>query len=478
MLFTELRFLPFFLLVFAVHWALRGERLRKTWLLAASYAFYAAWDWRFLSLILISTLVDYVAGIKIDEAHSTTRRKVWLAASLFANLGILGFFKYCNFFIDSASVLLTWLGLETGQSTLNIILPVGISFFTFQTMSYSLDIYSGKLKPTRSLLNLALFVGFFPQLVAGPIVRAADFLPQLKSARRLADVSFKAALLLFLSGFIKKACISDNLAPLVDAYFQNPEAYGVAAAWMAVVSYAVQIYCDFSGYSDMAIASAALLGYRLCLNFNFPYLATDISDFWRRWHISLSSWLRDYLYIPLGGSRGSRFATQRNLMLTMLLGGLWHGAAWTFVVWGGLHGGALALHRIWARQRQSGLLANGAGALLARGISLISPLLTFWFVCVCWIFFRAQDFAGAWIGLRAFVCFDATSSAPLPAEVSFSWWLFPVLLAIHLCVRWTTSSARLRELPDWLFASLLGGSFALALAFTRADYLPFIYFQF
>ncbi|MHC4380608.1 MAG: MBOAT family O-acyltransferase, partial [Planctomycetota bacterium] len=302
MIFTEFRFLGFFLLVFAIHWSLRGARTRKTWLLLTSYAFYAAWDWRFLGLILASTLVDFVTGLRIAASEDPGTRKWWLRLSLCANLGILGFFKYCDFFLSSTASLVQAMGFEANLPVLELILPVGISFFTFQTMSYSLDIYYRRLEPTRSLLDLSLFVGFFPQLVAGPIVRAKDFLPQLERPQPFAAIAVKPALLLFLSGFIKKAVISDNLAPMVDAYFADPSAWSAGAAWIAVPGYAVQIYCDFSGYSDMAIALAALLGYRLCLNFHGPYLASDIRDFWRRWHISLSTWLRDYLYIPLGGS--------------------------------------------------------------------------------------------------------------------------------------------------------------------------------
>ena len=338
MLFTELRFLAFFLVVFAVHWTLRGLRTRKTWLLLCSYAFYAGWDWRFLGLILGSTLVDYFAGIGIQDAKTDSHRRWWLRLSLVANLGILGFFKYYDFFVESAGSLLQAFGFEPHLSTLGLILPVGISFFTFQTMSYSLDIYYRRLEPTRSLLDVALFVGFFPQLVAGPIVRASEFLPQLKRRPVFQDIAFRSALLLFLLGFIKKSCISDNLAPMVDAYYADPTLYAASAAWIAVPGYAIQVYCDFSGYSDMAIACASMLGYRLCLNFDGPYLATSLRDLWRRWHISLSTWLRDYLFIPLGGSRGGSFATGRNLAITMVLGGLWHGAAWKYVICGGLHG--------------------------------------------------------------------------------------------------------------------------------------------
>ncbi|MBL7009433.1 MAG: MBOAT family protein [Planctomycetes bacterium] len=465
MLFTEFRFLPFFLLVFGLHWSLRRDRARKAWLLLASYAFYAAWDWRFLSLILISTAVDSLAGLRIHACREAGRPgRGWLLASLVANLGLLGFFKYFGFFVASGVEFLGWLGIPATAPALSIVLPVGISFFTFQTMSYSLDIYRGRLEPTRSALDLALFVAFFPQLVAGPIVRAADFLPQLRAPRRWAGVEVQAALMLFLSGYIKKACISDNLAPAVDAYFDAPAAFDALSAWLATLGYAVQIYCDFSGYSDMAIACAALLGYKLALNFDFPYFAVSIQDFWRRWHISLSTWLRDYLYISLGGNRGSRLYQYRNLMLTMLLGGLWHGAAWTFVVWGGLHGLALVLHREWARR---------VGAL--PGMAIVGPLLTFWFVCVCWIFFRAASFGDAWTTLRAFVLFQSPGEASLDG---LSWVVFPALLGAHAISR-TTHAAQLgRRMPAPLFALWAGAVFALALAFTPVAYKPFIYFQF
>ncbi|RMH04052.1 MAG: MBOAT family protein [Planctomycetota bacterium] len=463
MLFTELRFLPFFLLVLAGHWLVRHQGWRKLWLLAASYAFYAAWDWRFLSLILASTGADLIAGHRIHAARAAGRRgRPWLLFSLVVNLGLLGFFKYFHFFVDSGVALLGWLGIPAGAPALSIVLPVGISFYTFQTMSYTLDIWRGRLAPARSPLDLALFVAFFPQLVAGPIVRAADFLPQLERPRRWAEVAVRPALLLFLAGYLKKACISDNLAPWVDAYFADPAAYGAAAAWQATVGYAVQIYCDFSGYSDMAIACAALLGYRLGRNFDFPYFAVSIRDFWRRWHISLSTWLRDYLYIPLGGNRGSRWFQARNLMVTMLLGGLWHGAAWTFVVWGGLHGLALVAHRVWER----------AGLRLP---AVAGWLLTFWFACVCWIFFRAASFADAWTALGSFVLFrapgDGTLAGPgLP--------LLAALLAAHGAARFTSAAEALRRLPAPLFGALLGAAAALALAFTPVDYHPFIYFQF
>ena len=468
MIFTEFRFLSFFLLVYAGHWLLRRQTARKVWLLAASYIFYAAWDWRFLALIWLSTGIDYLAGLRIAAAPNPQARKWWLRLSLFANLGMLGFFKYCDFFLQSTAAFLQSLGFEANLPILQIILPVGISFFTFQTMSYSLDIYYKRLAPTRSLLDMSLFVGFFPQWVAGPIVRAADFLPQLLVTQRLANITFKPALLLFLSGFIKKACISDNLAPMVDAYFDNPSLWSATAAWIAVPGYAIQIYCDFSGYSDMAIASAALLGYRLCLNFNAPYLAVDLRDFWRRWHISLSTWLRDYLYIPLGGSRGSSFAVQRNLALTMLLGGLWHGASWNFVVWGGLHGLALALLRPWQR----GLGKRLPNHFLRR---VLSSLLTLWFVCLCWILFRAADFPSAWVVVQSFTVFHSSGTQSI--DTIWLWW-FGLLYAAHWLASWLRQGHSLERIPNWAFACSLGVAAAVAIAFMRVDHPPFIYFQF
>ncbi|HSL81392.1 MAG TPA: MBOAT family O-acyltransferase, partial [Thermoanaerobaculia bacterium] len=349
MLFTEPVFFAFFAAVFAVAWLERSHARRKLWLLAASYLFYAGWDWRFLSLIAVSTLVDFGVGLGLARGGRPAARRTLLVASLAVNLGILAVFKYYGFFVESAVGLLSSLGLEPAARVPEIVLPVGISFYTFQTLSYTIDVYRGKLAPVRSLTDFALFVGFFPQLVAGPIVRAADFLPQLESPPRWRDVAFRRHLTLFLVGFVKKACVADNLAPFADRVFAAPEVYTALAIWTAVALYAVQIYCDFSGYTDMAIACAGLLGYRLARNFEFPYVASSAADFWRRWHVSLSTWLRDNRYIPLGGSRGSRLATHRNLLLTMLLGGLWHGAAWTFVAWGALHGLALAAHREWRR---------------------------------------------------------------------------------------------------------------------------------
>ncbi|MCP4093969.1 MAG: MBOAT family protein [Planctomycetes bacterium] len=468
MIFTEFRFLAFFAIVFSLHWLLRGPTLRKSWLLLASYTFYAAWDWRFLSLIWISTIVDYIAGLRIAGSEAPTTRKRWLQLSLLANLGVLGFFKYYGFFIGSAESLLTSIGFEANLPTLQIILPVGISFFTFQTMSYSLDIYYRKIQPTRSLLDLSLFVGFFPQLVAGPIVRASEFLPQLKEQRTLASVAFKPALLLFMCGFVKKACISDNLAPMVDAYFETPELWTAGASWIALTGYAVQIYCDFSGYSDMAIACAAMLGYRLCLNFDAPYLARDIGDLWRRWHISFSTWLRDYLFIPLGGSRCSAWRARRNLFITMTLGGLWHGASWNFVLWGAFHGLALIVHSVWRKS---------AGKSLADQMwwKPVASILAVWFFVACLIPFRSPDFETIGVVVQAFLLFQDHG----PDGVTSGWvYYFLALYGAHWLASWLRKGNAIERIPTPAFAFGLGILAALSFAFMRVDHPPFIYFQF
>ena len=465
MLFTQPAFLVFFGVVFALHWSLRANGARKLLLLVASYVFYGFWDERFLGLIVLSTLVDHVAALRMERPGA--RRGRWLFLSVFVNLTMLGFFKYWGFFVDSAASLLAQLGVEARLPTLEVVLPVGISFFTFQTMSYSLDVYRRKIAPTRSLLDVATFVAFFPQLVAGPIVRAAEFLPQLRSTRTLRTVDLRGALVLFLIGFLKKRAVADNLAQVVDAYFEAPETFDATSAWLATLAYAVQIYCDFSGYSDMAIACAALLGYRLVLNFAYPYLAGNPTEFWRRWHISLSSWLRDYLYVPLGGNRGGRLFVARNLMLTMLLGGLWHGAAWTFVAWGGLHGLALIVHRAWQRL--------GERNPLRLALRPVAPLLLGWFVCLCWIFFRADGFPQALQVARAFVTFQAPGVARLDPALFLA---LPVLLAAHVVAARGWLHGWWRRLSLVPFAVLYGAAWALVLPLVPVGFTPFLYFQF
>ncbi len=322
--------------------------------LVASYVFYGYWDWRFCSLLLISTVVDFFVGRAIARVRRSARRKRLLWVSCVVNLGILGFFKYFNFFVDSVQEVAAGLGLSVDFLHLNIILPVGISFYTFQTMSYTIDIYRRKLEPTHSLVDFALFVAFFPQLVAGPIERARNLLPQIAVMGRPTRTQVADGLVLLTVGYFKKVLIGDACGRIVDHIFGQPDLYRSPELLAGLILFSIQIYADFSGYSDIARGLAKLLGIELMKNFEQPYLSANITEFWRRWHISLSSWLRDYLYISLGGNRRGNARTYLNLMTTMLLGGLWHGAAWTFVVWGGLHGLYLAVHKMLRTLRVAG----------------------------------------------------------------------------------------------------------------------------
>jgi alginate O-acetyltransferase complex protein AlgI len=484
MFFVEFRFFWFFLAVFAVYWALRENRTRKIWLLLCSYFFYACWNWKFLFLIMASSALDYLVGTMLARTQDPRARRGWLILSLCANLGTIAFFKYYNFFVTSAAALLAWLGLHPSLHTLNIIIPVGVSFYTFHSMSYTIDVYRGKLKPVSNILDLACFIGFFPQMVAGPIVRASAFLPQLQTIRRFADVDGRGALVLFLTGFIKKACIADAVSPFVDRYFEAPWNFTAASAWVAVFFYAIQIYCDFSGYTDMAIATAGLLGYQLPVNFRFPYFAKNISDFWHRWHVSLSSWLRDYLYIPLGGSRGPAWFVYRNIMITMLLGGLWHGGAWTFVIWGGLHGLALIVYREWqSRARSRGEMLPPAAEMQKRvppeGPRSIGGwfawALTIYWVCLAWIFFRAVDLPHAAPALRSFVFLPSAGTQDLG---TWMLWVVAGLAFIHWLNSRGVFSTWWRRPPTAVFAAGYGCAFAVVLLFIPPHYAPFIYFQF
>lgn len=468
MIFTELRFLGFFLLVFALHWTLPTRRARQLLLLAASYTFYGAWDVRFLSLIILSTCADFAAARLIARSDDDRRRTAILSVTVVLNLGILGVFKYFNFFASSFAALLESLGFHASLPTLHIILPVGISFYTFQSLSYTIDVYRRRLEPETDLPTYALFVAFFPQLVAGPIVRAVDFLPQLRTTPALAAVAWRPLLLLFLWGYAKKAVLSDNFAPAVDAFFAAPGSYDTASAWLGVLLYSAQIYCDFSGYSDMAIATAGMLGYRLCRNFDHPYVAASPREFWRRWHISLSTWLRDYVYIPLGGNRGTATRVSINLLLTMLLGGLWHGAAWTFVAWGALHGLALVADHRWGPPEADLRTASRA----RRFAGWIATMLL---VLVGWVFFRATDFGSAATVLRGLAGANGGALA-LPALL---WFHLGAALLIHVVsARGREITAPLLRLRWTAFAFCYGALVAVVLSFVNTAYRPFIYFQF
>jgi len=388
MLFNSFEFATFFFIVYLLYAAL-SHRNRVRMLLAASYVFYGSWDWRFLSLIVFSTVLDFWVGQRIHDSQDEGRRKRLLLLSLVGNLGVLGFFKYFNFFTDSFVSLLSVLGFSQEPPHLGILLPVGLSFYTFQTLSYTISIHRRQIEPTRRLVDFALFVSFFPQLVAGPIERARRLLPQITTPRPLTLSNLYEGAYLIGWGLFLKVFAADNLAKIVGPVFNAEGPYAPATVVVALVSFSIQIFCDFAGYSSIARGTAKCLGFDLMVNFDAPYLSPNPSEFWRRWHISLSSWLRDYLYIPLGGNRSGRWMTHRNLLLTMLLGGLWHGAAWTFVLWGAYHGVLLIGHRMLkAVFERLPKIQNAAWRAASYGIRVCC---FFALVSFGWITFRATS---------------------------------------------------------------------------------------
>jgi alginate O-acetyltransferase complex protein AlgI len=467
MLFNTLPFLGFFCLVFAVYWALPGRRARLAWLLLASIYFYASWNPWLIGLILFSASVDYLAALQMERTRGPRHRRLLLLASVGTNLGLLAFFKYANFFLASAYAVHGWLGGTPPQRFFDVVLPLGISFYTFETISYIVDVYRGHTRAVRDPLEYALYILFFPHLVAGPIVRPHHFLPQLRRRHRLSADRLQLGLQLFLIGLFKKAVLADNLVAVVDPFYAGPGAYGSAATWLAVLAYSAQIYLDFSGYSDMAVGLAHTLGYRLPANFDMPYLSASISEFWRRWHVSLSSWLRDYLFVPLGGSRGGRRQTCRNLFVTMLLGGLWHGASWTFVAWGAYHGALLVGHKLLPRRgwRQSALFRPLAVAA------------TFVAVSVGWVFFRAQTFGDAGTVL-GHLFWPAAGSGLGRRQVGTVLAVLGVLAAGHVVGARGDLRRRERVLPEAVLGGALAALLLLVLLLSPEDGKAFIYFQF
>ena len=388
----------FLIVVFGLYWFIFNKKIKhqNILLLLVSYIFYGWWDYRFLSLILISTLVDYFVGLRIHGTGKTSRRKVLLGISMAFNIGLLAFFKYFNFFVDSWIQLLNNIGYHAQNTwTLNIILPVGISFYTFQTMSYTIDVYRNKLEPTRDFISFAAFVSFFPQLVAGPIERASNLLPQILEKRTFAYENGIQGLRLILWGLVKKVVIADVLALKVDDIFENYHDFGGGVLWLGAVYFAIQIYCDFSGYSDIAIGVSKLFGIELMSNFKFPYFSRNVGEFWRRWHISLSTWFRDYLYIPLGGSRLGKWKSLRNVFIIFLVSGLWHGANWTFVAWGGIHALLFVPSLILGRNRKYADAIVAENSLFPTLKELGQILLTFFLVVLAWVFFRSESLTSA-----------------------------------------------------------------------------------
>ncbi|WP_299223589.1 MBOAT family protein [uncultured Psychroserpens sp.] len=390
MLFNSIDFAIFFPIVFILYWLVSKNLFnRNVLILISSYFFYGWWDWRFLFLIAISSIVDFVVGDKLHKTSNPKQRKNLLLISLLVNLGFLIYFKYTNFFVETFVDAFTLFGKNIEVSTLNIILPVGISFYTFQTLSYTIDIYRKQLKPTKNALSFFAFVSFFPQLVAGPIERASHLLPQFYKTYRFNYDQVKSGLLLMAFGLFKKMVIADRLAIAVNQVYNNPSDHYGFDVILATIFFAFQIYCDFSGYSDIAIGAARTMGFDLMKNFDSPYLSKSITEFWRRWHISLSTWFRDYVYIPLGGSRKGKHKTYANLFIVFLVSGLWHGAAMTFVIWGAIHGIIIVIEKAFYKQRIKIFEALHLKNNLASKIVFI-PMI-FIIVCFAWIFFRANS---------------------------------------------------------------------------------------
>ena len=479
MIFSDQIFLIFIIVLIPIYW-LSPQKLRNPILLVFSYYFYGYWNWKFTVLLAITTFIDFFVGLKIHKANETGNlhfKKRLLILSILANLGILAFFKYYNFFIVSVIEALNFVHLNPSIPILNIILPVGISFYTFQSMSYTLDIYRNKLKPTTNFINFALYVSLFTQLVAGPIERAITLLPQIESKRKKVNWgNIKKGLVLVFIGYIKKVVISDNIGPLVDYTFLNYAILNSIELVSGLIFFSMQIYFDFSGYTDIARGISRFFGFELMMNFNQPYLSRNITEFWERWHISLSTWLRDYLYIPLGGNRNGEFRTYINLMLTMLLGGLWHGASWNFVLWGGLHGIYLVVNKAIKTPRyKDNIRFNGLKSIFSN---LFNCTLTYFLVLITWLPFRTKnisetiDYVKGIFFWKGSIDFNSINLIIL---------IFIVLLLVDVPAYIYKEHEFLLRFPRWLlFSIFIFGivGIVLTMYFRIGGARPFIYFQF
>ncbi|MGI9018958.1 MAG: MBOAT family O-acyltransferase [Euzebya sp.] len=474
MLFPTIDFAIFFVIVLTGSWLLMPKRLQwKLFMLAASYVFYGWWNIRYTLLLGLVTLVNHFGALAISRLAPGRARRVVLVATVAVDLGGLAYFKYYGFFVSSVANALGSVGIGISVPLLQIVLPVGISFFTFQAISYVVDVYRGDTDAVP-LLDFAVYLSFFPQLVAGPIVRAAELVPQLRRRQDPRAVDASRGFWLIAGGLFKKVVVANLLATeLVDRVFANPERFNAFEVLLAIYGYAVQIYADFSGYTDIAIGVALLLGFSFPDNFNRPYSAVTLQDFWRRWHMTLSRWLRDYLYIPLGGSRGSGLATERNIMLTMLLGGLWHGAAWNFVLWGGIHGG-------WQVLERRGVLYGGEEPV-GRRVRVVRGLITFHVVCLAWVFFRAETFSVAMTMLGRLLTGWTTAPALDPGVPM--WWL-PLAIVGSLLVQLMPGDVGDRVMALFSRRGVVFQGVALAAFLVVVETLgpvgvaPFIYFQF
>ena len=472
MLFNSIEFLLFLPTVFILYWFVVNKSLKtqNSLILLSSYFFYGWWDYRFLSLIFLSTIVDYFVGLHILKQDSGKKQKLLLWCSVLFNITVLGVFKYYNFFVDSWVDLFSSVGYEINSIwTLNIILPVGISFYTFQTMSYTIDIYKRKLEPTKDFISFASFVSFFPQLVAGPIERASNLLPQILKKREFKYEQAVQGFRLIIWGMFKKVVIADSLAPTVDTIFSNYQDFGGGMLWLGAIYFAFQIYCDFSGYSDIAIGTAKLFGFEIMSNFKFPYFSRNIGEFWRRWHISLTSWFRDYLYIPLGGSQEGKWKSIRNIFIIFLVSGFWHGANWTFIVWGLFHSILFLPSFILNNNRKYKSSVVGENSLLPTLKEFIQVVATFLLVTIGWVFFRSETIIDSFKFLSLMI-------SDLSLDTSFDS-IFLYLMFFIITEFFIRKEERLREKyfkNDWIAFSLI--SILILEKFGGIN--SFIYFQF
>jgi len=473
MLFNSLTFVVFFAIVLAFYWSMRSWPGRKNLLLVASYIFYGAWNPPFAALLFGTTALDFYLGRKMGQISEPGERRIWLWISVAVNLSMLGFFKYGNFLLENFTWVLARGGVQYKPPHLDVFLPIGISFYTFHSLSYTLDIYRGVMKPTRSLRDFTLAVSFFPQLVAGPIVRAGDFLPQLQAPPTAQRGRFLWGMFLMTLGLFEKVVLADTLlASSADHVFGYAGPLMALDSWTGVIAFSGQIFCDFAGYSTCAIGAALCLGFHLKDNFRFPYAAIGFSDFWRRWHISLSTFLRDYLYIPLGGNRSGAARAMINLIIVMFIGGLWHGAAWTFVVWGLLHGSYLAIERLLKA------LVKEAGWVQTWPVKLFLGAITYVAVLIAWVYFRASSFPSAARLINGMFGAHARPDAILSTrEILQVGVVSAGLLIAHWSMRDTSLEAVVARLPRWTVTGvwfLMAGAIVL----TQGNSNAFIYFQF
>jgi D-alanyl-lipoteichoic acid acyltransferase DltB (MBOAT superfamily) len=473
LVFNSLTFLAFFAVVLIVHQLPLSWTLKKVNLLLASYLFYAAWNPPFVLLLFISACADYFLARKMARLESLIARRSLLAVSLTLNLGLLGFFKYGNFIRGNFAAFAGTIGIHYNPPPLDIILPLGISFYTFETVSYLIDVYRRRIEPWKSFLDYALFLTFFPHLVAGPIVRARDFLPQCAQPRKASATQFEWGTFMMAVGLFEKVLLADAiLAPVADRTYTAVQQAGFVDAWVGTLAFAGQIFFDFAGYSTCGIGAALCLGFVLNDNFRYPYAAVGFRDFWQRWHVSLSSWLRDYLYIPLGGNREGAVRTQANLMFTMLVGGLWHGASWRFVAWGALHG----LYLVGERGLE--WLFGSNGQLLRKGpVQVVLMLVTFVLVCATWVFFRASSFNDAFHLLAMMFRLSMGRFLVSPRDVQWVLLITVILLAGHWIMREWSMEEAIGRLPWWARATVLA-VLAFCLMLAPGDTRAFIYFQF